>query len=119
MKRVWWAIGLLVFVVIIGGVIFRLFTRPLISTKQAMATAKEQLKYMGYEPPYRNFAMGSSLGWYNDGGFISTERVYFTTIIYQPKPGGAIINAEVVEDARTGTLISVLQYFSPPGKPLF
>ena len=119
MKRIWSAIGMILIVMIIGGVFFCLSTRPLISTKQAMATAKEQLKYMGYEPPYRNFAMGSSLGWYNDGGFISTERVYFTTMIYQPKPGGAIINAEVVEDARTGTLISVLQYFSPPGKPLF
>lgn len=118
MKGVRWTFGTIVGIFVIFWVVFALSTRPLISSDKAMATAKQQLRFMGYYPPYTNLYMGTGLEWYNHGKLLSAEHVYVTTIAFQSKPG-SVVNVQVVEDARTGNIVSVYDFGKPYGKPLF
>lgn len=119
MKRVWWTLGTIAGILVICWVIFVISTRPLISSEKAMETAKQQLRFMGYEPPYPNLFMGTGLEWYNHGRLFGAEHVYVTTLSFQSKPGASATDIQVVEDARTGNIIAVYDYGKPYGKPLF
>lgn len=119
MKVVWVTLGIVAVAILAGISIFEFNTHPVISPNEAMATAKKQLNFMGYPPPYMNLFMGTGVGWYNKGKLIATERVYFTTLSFQPRPGAPSVNAEVIEDARTGNIISEFQYKSGMGNPVY
>lgn len=119
MKRVWLMIASILGILIICIIIFNITTRPRVSFDEALTTAKQQLRIMGYEPPFLNLSMGTGLEWYNHGKLFGAEHIYVTTLSFQPKSGASEIHVQVIEDARTGNIISVYEYGKPYGNPVF